>query len=62
MPTKHIDDATWHKVTKITIDAVLSTKEHFKESEVLKMLIEKGIKEINENDFEKVANEKRKKR
>ena len=62
MPTKHIDDATWQQVTKITIDAVLSTKEHFKESEVLKMLIEKGIKEINENDFEKIANQKRKNR
>lgn len=51
MPTRHIDDKTWDKVREKTVDAVLETRESFKESEMLKMLILKGIHNITKEDF-----------
>lgn len=51
MPTKHIDDATWRKVESETVKAVVATKTSLKDTEVLKLLILKGLKEIKEEDY-----------
>ena len=59
MPTKHIDDKTWKKVNDTTIKAIIQTKEHFKESEILKLLINIGATKITADDIEKEAKIKR---
>ncbi|MBU2871527.1 hypothetical protein [Colwellia sp. E2M01] len=51
MPTKHIDDATWRKVEKEVVKAVIATKKGFKDAEIIKILLNKGIEEITEQDY-----------
>lgn len=58
MPSKHIDDQTWRKIEKETVRAVTSTAKPFKDTEVLKLLILKGIQEIKEEDYKKYAERK----
>ena len=60
MPSKHIQDKTWEEVKKEYVRAVVTTKMGFKETEILNLLIEKGIKEIKEEDYIKYAMEKEK--
>jgi hypothetical protein len=59
MPTKHIDDATWRKVEVETVRAVIATKTSLKDTEVLKLLILKGIQAITENDYEEYVKKKK---
>lgn len=51
MPTKHIDDATWRKVEKELVNAVVATKTGFKDADIIKILLNKGISEITEEDY-----------
>lgn len=60
MPTKHIDDATWRKVEKEVVKAVIATKKGFKDAEIIKILLNKGIEEITEDDYIKYSNTKNK--
>lgn len=60
MPSKHIDDVTWRKVEKETLRAIQTTSCVFKETEVLKALILKGLERIQDEDYEKMAIKKRK--
>ncbi|WP_201356426.1 hypothetical protein [Amphritea japonica] len=55
MPTKHIDDNTWRKVEKETVRAVVSSQVAFKDTEVLKILILKGLEEISEEEYKVYA-------
>lgn len=59
MPTKHIDDATWRKVESETVKAVVATKTSLKDTEVLKLLILKGLQEIGEADYIAYINKKK---
>lgn len=59
MPTKHIDEETWRKVEKEAVKATITTKKSIKETEMLKWLILKGLEEITENDFERIARAKK---
>ncbi|MBL0431953.1 hypothetical protein JD501_01785 [Aeromonas hydrophila] len=59
MPTKHIDDATWRKVETETVKAVVATKTSLKDTEVLKLLILKGLQEIREEDYIAYINKKK---
>lgn len=59
MPTKHIDDATWRKVETETVKAVVATKTSLKDTEVLKLLILKGLQEIKEEDYIAYINKKK---
>jgi hypothetical protein len=59
VPTKHIDDATWRKVEKETVRAVISAQASIKETEVLRLLILKGLEVITENDYRKFAERKK---
>lgn len=61
MPTKHIDDATWRKVETETVKAVVATKTSLKDTEVLKLLILKGLQEIREEDYVAYINKKKSK-
>lgn len=51
MPSKHIDEGTWQKVEQETVKAVIATKTSIKDTEVLKMLILKGLEQITEEDY-----------
>lgn len=51
MPTKHIDDATWRKVESETVKAVTTTRAALKDTEVLKILILKGLQNVTEDDY-----------
>lgn len=51
MPTKHIDDATWRKVEKELVIAVVATKTGFKDADIIKILLNKGIEKITEDDY-----------
>lgn len=62
MPSKHVDDQTWRQVEKETVKAVGLTQTAFKDTEILKILIRKGLQEISEDDYEEAARLKRKKR
>lgn len=55
MPTKHIDDTTWRKVEKKTVDAVILTRESIKDTEMLRLLILKGLSSITEDEIKKFA-------
>lgn len=58
MPSKHVDEMTWRKVEKETVRAVIATGKPFKDTEVLKLLILKGISEIKEEDYKRFAENK----
>lgn len=55
MPSKHIQDKTWERVKAEFVKAVVTTKAGFKETEILNLLIEKGIETITEEDYIKYA-------
>jgi hypothetical protein len=54
MPTKHIDEETWRKVEQAAVKATIATKKSIKETQMLKLLILKGLEEIGEEDFLKI--------
>ncbi|MDP8078824.1 hypothetical protein [Phocoenobacter skyensis] len=58
MPTKHIDNLTWDRVQKEHVKAVILTKTSFKDTEILKMLINKGLEHISDSDYQKFADQK----
>lgn len=51
MPSKHIQDETWDKVREEFVRAVVLTKAGFKETEILNLLINKGIEKIQDEDY-----------
>lgn len=55
MPTKHIDDATWRKVEKEHVKAVIATQKSLKDTEILKLLINKGLESISEDDYKEYS-------
>jgi hypothetical protein len=59
VPSKHIDDVTWRKVEKETVEAVVATRESLKDTEILKLLILKGLENITEEDYINYANKKK---
>ena len=58
MPTKHIDDVTWRKVEKEHVKAVIATQKSLKDTEILKMLINKGLESITEDDYSSLIKKK----
>lgn len=60
MPTKHIDDITWRKVEKELVKAVVSTQTSIKDVDILKILINVGIKNIDKSDYKELTKRKKK--
>lgn len=60
MPTKHIDEITWKKVQEEHVKAVVLTKTSIKDTEILKILIKKGLENITEADYLKFSQNKKK--
>lgn len=59
MPSKHIDEVTWRKVEKETVKAVVATQRSLKDTEILKILINKGLEHITEDDYVRLARKKK---
>lgn len=59
MPSKHVDEQTWRKVEKETVRAVIAAQASIKETEVLRILILKGLKHVTEDDYKEFAEKKR---
>lgn len=59
MPSKHVDEQTWRKVEKETVRAVIAAQASIKETEVLRILILKGLKHVTEDDYREFAEKKR---
>ena len=52
MPVKHIDEETWRKIEKKTVEAVIETKKSIKEGQMLKRLILIGLKHYDEEKLD----------
>lgn len=59
MPSKHIDETTWRKVEKEHVKAVVTTQSSLKDTEVLKILISKGLECVTAEDYEIFAKKKK---
>lgn len=55
MPTKHIDETTWRKVEKETVKAVIATQKPIKDTDILGLLIQKGLENITDDDYKKLT-------
>ena len=55
MPSMHIQDKTWEAGKREYVRAVVATKTGFKETEILNLLINKGISAITEEDYVQYA-------
>ena len=53
MPTNHIPDKIWRMVEKEHVKAVTKTQRPFKESEIIEILLRKGISAIEVEDYER---------
>lgn len=51
MPSKHIDESTWKQIQDEHVKAVTETGISIKDTEVLKAIIIKGLKEIEKKDY-----------
>jgi len=60
MPAKHIDDATWRLIEKETLKVVLKTEKIFKETEILKALLLKGLNTIDVYEYEEILKKAKK--
>lgn len=58
MPTKHIDDVTWRKVEKEHVKAVIATQKSLKDTEILRILINKGLESITQDDYLELVKKK----
>lgn len=61
MPSKHIQAPTWDRVEEQYKHAIITTKTSFKETEILNLIIQKGLEQISDEDYIKAAAEKNKK-
>ncbi len=56
MPSKHIDDETWRKIELKTVEEIVRTQKHIKETDMLKRLVLIGLRHFKEEiEFEKKA-------
>jgi hypothetical protein len=59
MPSKHIDEKTWRKIEKETVRAVIASQTAFKETDILRILVLKGLEKITDDDYKKESLKKR---
>ena len=59
MPSKHIDETTWRKVEKEHVRAVIATQASLKDTEILKILISKGLELVTDEDYERFVKKKK---
>ena len=58
MPSIHIQDKIWEQVKEQHVDAIVKTKVGFKETEILHLLLEIGLKNVTDEDLLREAMKK----
>lgn len=61
MPSKFIPDDVWERSEAILVEAVVETKQSFKDADILRLLIELGIEKVTKEDYRNFADKKKKK-
>jgi len=61
MPSQHIKEETWARVEKETVKAVIQTRTTLKPTEVLDLIIKKGLEVVDDVDYDQLALRKNKK-
>lgn len=61
MPSKFIPDDVWERAEAILVEAVVETKQSFKDADILRLLIELGIEKVTKEDYRNFADKKKKK-
>lgn len=54
MAVKHIPDESWRRIEEKTVEAIIYTKSHIKNTDMLKLLINIGLMNIKESDYQKL--------
>ncbi|MGR3807801.1 hypothetical protein [Pasteurella testudinis] len=60
MPTKYINENAWKKIEELTLSTIIQTKFMLKETEVLQVVIEKGLQQLSDDDLLQYVNENKK--
>ena len=58
MPSIHIQDKIWEQVKEQHVEAIVKTKVGFKETEILHLLLEIGLKNVTDEDLLREAMKK----
>ena len=59
MPSKHIKEETWQRIEELRIKGIIETKTDIKERDLLELILEKGIKRIDEIELELLAKKRK---
>lgn len=59
MPSKHIKEKTWQRIKKLRIKRIIETKTDIKERDLLELILEKGIKRIDEIELDLLARKRK---
>ncbi|WP_101776051.1 hypothetical protein [Pasteurella oralis] len=51
MPTKHIDAELWQKVEEKTVDVIVRVKTMIKETDILQVVLRKGLEQITDDEL-----------
>lgn len=54
MPTKHIDTTSWNTVESVTVRAIELNGKLVKETDVIRLLIERGAKTLTDDDLRNI--------
>lgn len=60
MPSKHVDDKTWRLIEVETLKVIKTTNKVFKETDILKALILKGLEVVEPEDYEQLLTKNKK--
>ncbi|SMB82310.1 hypothetical protein SAMN05660772_02048 [Pasteurella testudinis DSM 23072] len=60
MPTKYINENAWKKIEELTLSTIIQTKFMLKETEILQVVIEKGLQQLSDDDLLQYVNENKK--
>ncbi|MGR3808158.1 hypothetical protein [Pasteurella testudinis] len=60
MPAKYINETAWKKIEELTLSTIIQTKSMLKETEVLQVVIEKGLQQLSDDDLLQYVNENKK--
>lgn len=59
MATKHIPDPLWQLIESKTLEIINSTQVVMKAEDMLKLLIQKGLEELSEDDVRRLKRKKK---
>jgi hypothetical protein len=55
MPSQHIKTETWKKVERETVKAIIQAKKNIRTTEILDMLIQKGLEKATPADYKSLV-------